>query len=194
MASEKLITGIYGGSFNPIHNGHVAIARQMLRHTDMKEVWLMVSPQNPLKPSSALLDDGLRLDMARRAVAGVEGVTASDYEFALPRPSYTWTTLQSLCRDHPEREFALIIGADNWKLFDRWYHASDIIATHRIFIFPRRGYSVDASSLPSGVSLVDTGLYDMSSTQVRQAVADGDDISKLVPSAIVRMVKKYYAH
>lgn len=189
--TNKIRTGIYGGSFNPIHNGHIAIARAMLDCDAVDEVWLMVSPQNPLKQSADLLDERLRLDMTRRATADIPCVTACDYEFHMPRPSYMWHTLQSLSRDYPDREFTLLIGADNWQVFDRWYHADDIIAHYPIRIYPRRGYDIEASTLPHNVKLVDTGLYDVSSTMVRERIRRGEDVSKLIPASIIKMAKVY---
>ena len=111
---KKIKTGIYGGSFNPIHNGHIAIARKMIELAGLDEVWLMVSPQNPLKHSVDLLDEQLRLDMTRIALEPYPQLKACDYEFHLPRPSYMWHTLQSLTHDYPKREFTLLIAADNW--------------------------------------------------------------------------------
>lgn len=189
--TNKIRTGIYGGSFNPIHNGHIAIARAMLDCDAVDEVWLMVSPQNPLKQSADLLDERLRLDMTRRATADIPCVTACDYEFHMPRPSYMWHTLQSLSRDYPDREFTLLIGADNWQVFDRWYHADDIIAHYPIRIYPRRGYDIEASTLPQDVKLVDTGLYDVSSTMVRERIRRGEDVSQLIPASIMEMAKVY---
>mgnify|MGYP002672163531 FL=1 len=189
--TNKIRTGIYGGSFNPIHNGHIAIARAMLDCGAVDEVWLMVSPQNPLKQSADLLDEQLRLDMTRRATADIPCVTACDYEFHMPRPSYMWHTLQSLSRDYPDREFTLLIGADNWQVFDRWYHADDIIAHYPIRIYPRRGYDIEASTLPQNVKLVDTGLYDVSSTMVRERIRRGEDVSQLIPASIIEMAKVY---
>lgn len=189
--TNKIRTGIYGGSFNPIHNGHITIARAMLDCDAVDEVWLMVSPQNPLKQSADLLDERLRLDMTRRATADIPCVTACDYEFHMPRPSYMWHTLQSLSRDYPDREFTLLIGADNWQVFDRWYHADDIIAHYPIRIYPRRGYDIEASTLPHNVKLVDTGLYDVSSTMVRERIRRGEDVSQLIPASIIEMAKVY---
>lgn len=189
--TNKIRTGIYGGSFNPIHNGHIAIARAMLDCGAVDEVWLMVSPQNPLKQSADLLDEQLRLDMTRRATADIPCVTACDYEFHMPRPSYMWHTLQSLSHDYPDREFTLLIGADNWQVFDRWYHADDIIAHYPIRIYPRRGYDIEASTLPHNVKLVDTGLYDVSSTMVRERIRRGEDVSQLIPASIIEMAKVY---
>lgn len=189
---KKIRTGLYGGSFNPIHNGHIAIARQMIEKARLNEVWFMVSPQNPLKERNTLLDDAKRLEMARKALEEQPRLKACDYEFALPRPSYTWHTLQSLWRDYPDREFVLMIGADNWAHFGRWYHADDIMRTCNILIYPRRGYNVDALSLPARAQLVDTGFYDVSSTEIRQLIKEGRDISRLVPADIVDMAEKYY--
>ncbi len=190
---SKIRTGIYGGSFNPIHNGHIAIARAMTTRAGLDEVWLVVSPQNPLKPAGSLLADEKRLLMAQTAVCGIPGVTATDYEFRLPRPSYMWNTLQSLSRDFPERDFTLLIGADNWAVFHRWYRADDIIAHYPIAIYPRTGYPIDTASLPPNVTLIDTGLYDISSTQVRELIARGGDITGLVPDSVVPLATQFYS-
>ncbi len=185
--------GIYGGSFNPIHNGHVAIARAMLHLAALDEVWLVVSPHNPLKPSGTLLDDDKRLLMARTAVEGIGGIRVSDCEFHLPRPSYMWNTLQHLSHTHADCEFTLLIGADNWAVFNRWHRADDIVANYRIAIYPRSGSPVDTSALPPGVQLYDTGLFDISSTQVRSRIAEGLDISPLVPASIACLAKDFYS-
>lgn len=190
---SKIRTGIYGGSFNPIHNGHIAIARAMIARAGLDEVWLVVSPQNPLKPAGSLLADEKRLLMAQTAVSAIPGVTATDYEFRLPRPSYMWNTLQSLSRDFPERDFTLLIGADNWAVFHRWYRADDIIAHYPIAIYPRTGYPIDTASLPPNVKLIDTGLYDISSTQVRELIARGGDITGLVPDSVVPLATQFYS-
>lgn len=190
---SKIRTGIYGGSFNPIHNGHIAIARAMTTRAGLDEVWLVVSPQNPLKPAGSLLADEKRLLMAQTAVSGIPGVTATDYEFHLPRPSYMWNTLQSLSRDFPERDFTLLIGADNWAVFHRWYRADDIIAHYPIAIYPRTGYPIDTASLPPNVKLIDTGLYNISSTQVRELIARGGDITGLVPDSVVPLATQFYS-
>lgn len=190
---SKIRTGIYGGSFNPIHNGHIAIARAMTTRAGLDEVWLVVSPQNPLKPAGSLLADEKRLLMALTAVSAIPGVTATDYEFHLPRPSYMWNTLQSLSRDFPDRDFTLLIGADNWAVFHRWFRADDIIAHYPIAIYPRTGYPIDTASLPPNVKLIDTGLYDISSTQVRELIARGGDITGLVPDSVVPLATQFYS-
>jgi len=185
--------GIFGGSFNPIHKGHIALARELRRLAALDEVWLMVSPQNPLKQGrSDLLDDQLRYGLARIALHGEKGIVASDYEMHLPKPSYTWNTLQRLKTDFPDHDFTLLIGADNWQLFPRWYRAQDILREHRVVVYPRRGSVVDRASLPVNVTLADTPLLDISSTEIRQRVQRGDTIKNCVPEAIAPLVRRCY--
>ena len=110
-------TGLFGGSFNPIHRGHIHLARQLLRRAHLDEVWFLVSPQNPLKQDMRLAPEEQRLEMVRIALRRFKRLSASDFEFPLPRPSYTWNTLQALSREYPDREFTLLIGGDNWERF-----------------------------------------------------------------------------
>lgn len=192
--AEQVPTGIFGGSFNPIHMGHIGLARDILRLTPLREVWFLVSPLNPFKQQAGdLIADRLRFDMVHRALASEPGLVASDYEFGLPRPSYTWQTLSHLREDYPERLFTLIIGADNWLAFDRWAHPDDILRHHPVIVYPREGYPIDRASLPPRVTLVDTGLYPVSSTAVRHRVAHGQSVDGLVPPAIIPMVEQCYA-
>ena len=174
--------GIYGGSFNPIHRGHIALARQIRRKAHLDEVWFMVSPLNPLKADRGdLLPDELRLALVRKALEGEEGLVACDYEFHLPRPSYTWDTLQALSRDFPQHTFTLVIGADNWLVFDRWAHTADIMAHYPIVIYPREGSPIDVDALPESVRLVQMPLYNVSSTDVRQRIREGRPVRRLLP-------------
>ena len=182
--------GIFGGSFNPIHKGHVALARQLLRRAQLDEGWFLVSPQNPLKPQSSLLDDNMRLEMARLALKDEPHLVASDYEFHLPRPSYTWNTLQHLSKDYPQHRFTLIIGADNWQLFSRWRNSRDILANYSVVIYPRDGYPVDETTLPPNVRLVKTRLYNMSSTLVRQLLAEGKSVRRYLPPKVIDFIKE----
>ena len=185
--------GLFGGSFNPIHSGHIALARQLKELAALDEVWLMVSPQNPLKQGSDdLLDDHLRYCMARIALHGEKGIVASDYELHLPRPSYTWHTLQRLHLDFPDHEFTLLIGGDNWERFDRWRNAADIVATHHIVVYPRRGSTIDTASLPDHVRVVSTRLLDISSTDIRRRVAAGESIRGMVAPVIEPLVRRLY--
>lgn len=191
--AQPVPTGIFGGSFNPVHLGHIGLARDLLRLAGLREVWFMVSPLNPFKQRATdLLDDRLRFDLVRRALAGEAGLVASDYEMGLPKPSYTWQTLARLRNDYADRLFTLIIGADNWLAFDRWSHPDDILRHHPVVVYPREGYPVDRSSLPPGVTLVDTGLYPVSSTAVRRAALLGQPLDGMVPPAIAPLVARYY--
>ena len=185
-------TGIFGGSFNPIHNGHIQLVRQLREAAGLDEVWLRVSPQNPLKEQAGLLADDLRLQMARQALADEPFIEVSDYEFSLPKPSYTWNTLQSLGQDFPDREFVLLIGGDNWERFSRWYRADDIVSNYQIIVYPRRGSDIDLTSLPPTVSVVEAELLDISSTDIRRRVRRGQSITGMVPDSIVQAVEKLY--
>ena len=175
--------GIFGGSFNPIHYGHIALAQAVLKQCELDEVWLMVSPQNPLKKNNSdLLEDTLRFEMAQKALEDIEGVKASDYEFHLPKPSYTWNTLQHLTADFPDNRFVLLIGGDNWAHFERWRHWKDILRHHDIIVYPRDQYS----------GTIDVPLLPVSSTEIRERIKKGESIKGLVPAAIESMVQEYY--
>lgn len=187
---RRTITGIYGGSFNPIHNGHIRLAHSFLEGAGLDEVWLMVSPQNPLKRNGSLIDDDIRLRMVQAALEGCDRLKACDYEFRLPRPSYTWHTLQAISREYADREFVLLIGGDNWQHFGSWYHHDDILQNYRIAIYPRPGSNIDPVSLPEGVTLLDTELIDISSTQVRDMIKNGEDISHLVPPRTAEIISR----
>jgi nicotinate-nucleotide adenylyltransferase len=149
----------------------------------------MVSPQNPLKKADDLLDDDLRMKMARMAVEGVEGIIASDYEMHLPKPSYTWNTLQALSNDYPDREFVLLMGGDNWSLFDRWFHHEDILRNYEIVVYPRRGSGMTDKMLGApSPRIVEAELLDISSTEIRQRIKDGKGIRRMVPKAVADFI------
>ena len=133
--------GIYGGSFNPVHFGHVGLANWVIENTDLDELWLLVSPLNPLKVESQTLkveSEEARLAAVREAIKDIPGLKASDFEFSLPRPSYTANTLRALQHAYPEHEFTLIMGEDNIAIFDRWREYEYILENFRIFVYPRR--------------------------------------------------------
>ena len=130
--------GIYGGSFNPVHFGHVGLAKWVVEHTDLDELWMLVSPNNPLKPAGLLAPEQERLEGVREAVRDIPHVIASDFEFSLPRPSYTANTLRELQKAYPQHEFTLIIGEDNIAIFNQWREYEYIASNFRIFVYPRR--------------------------------------------------------
>lgn len=179
--------GIYGGSFNPIHFGHIGLVRWVLEHTDLDEIWLMVTPNNPLKDSTILADENARLQAAREAVKDIPGVKVSDFEFSLPRPSYTANTLRELQKAYPDYHFVLLIGEDNWQVFDQWREHDFILSHFPIIVYPRRASTIDsvnqqaagttsasAHNNPSIIRrqvnpsfLKDAPYFDISSTELR---------------------------
>lgn len=168
---------IFGGSFNPIHRGHTELANWMLQQDLVDQLWLLVSPLNPLKQScSELLPDEERLRLARLAVneaSHSNQMLVSDFEMTLPRPSYTVHTLRCLRQTYPKFRFSLLIGADNWLAFPRWASPEEIMAHHDIFVYPRPGCDVAlAEQVPPHVHyLADAPLCNISSTQLRNAIS-----------------------
>lgn len=166
--------GIYGGSFNPVHYGHVGLAKWVIENTDLDELWLMVSPNNPLKDAGILAPEEERLAAVREAIKDIKGLEASDFEFSLPRPSYTANTLRELQKAYPEHEFTLVIGEDNIAIFDQWREYEYILANYRIFVYPRvqgtkenLGFRVD--DYKNIIFLQDAPLFDISSTAIRRS-------------------------
>ena len=164
--------GIYGGSFNPVHFGHVGLAKWVIENTDLDELWLLVSPNNPLKPAGLLAPEEERLAAVRKAVKDIPHVKVSDFEFSLPRPSYTANTLRELQKSFPEHEFTLVIGEDNLSIFDHWREYEYILANFRIFVYPRN-HSGEAGLIVKPVKelvfLKNAPLFDISSTAIRRS-------------------------
>lgn len=176
--------GIYSGSFNPVHIGHLALANYLCEFEGVDEVWFLVTPHNPLKEQGELMDDGLRLRLVQLAVEGYPRFRASDFEFHLPRPSYSIHTLEALRRSYPDTEFTLIIGSDNWLCFDRWFEAKRIVSEFGLLIYPRPGFEVDEAMLPPHVRMVHAPCIEVSSTFVRQALRQGKDVRFFLPAKV----------
>lgn len=190
MEGKKLRTGIFGGSFNPIHIGHLALANYLCENGYIDELWFLVSPQNPFKQNQSLLDDNMRLKLVEAAIKGYPRFHVSDFEFSLPKPSYTVTTLNKLSEAYPDRDFYLIIGADNWVAFDRWKSPEEILSRHHVLIYPRLGYEINSESLPPRVKAVDSPLIEVSSTFIRESLAQGKDVRYFLHPSVYEIIEK----
>lgn len=187
--------GLFGGSFNPIHNGHVRLAKSLLQEAALDEVWFLVSPQNPFKQDQQLLDDDKRLQLVRLALKEEPQLMASDFEFHLPKPSYTWNTLQALEREYPERKFTLLIGGDNWEAFDKWYRYEDILKRYPIIVYPREGSKVSGEKFQvSDIQIVETPLINISSTQIRQRLHEGKSVRGLVNTEVAMVIEQEHLY
>lgn len=189
---------IFGGTFDPIHIGHCMVASSVVRSGAADEVWLMVSPRNPFKNDKMLTDEKIRLEMVNLACEGAVGIKGCDFEFSLPRPSYTAATLRALKEHWPENEYRLLIGADNWLLFDRWREPETIVGNFGVIVYPRGGVTIpegfnplpDAGvGMPDKVTvLTDVPEADISSTYIRSTAARGESVRFLVPDNVARFI------
>lgn len=186
--SDRIRTALLGGTFNPLHNGHLTIAQSVLDQHLADEVWMLITPCNPWKTGQDLLDDRIRYDMVASAVKDIPGIQASDFEFSLPKPSYTANTLRSLSASYPDREFILTIGADNWVKFDAWREYDFILRNYSIIVYPRQDYPIE--QLSDNVTLLDCPLMDVSSTRIRQLVKQGQSIDNLVPRVVASIIRQ----
>jgi nicotinate-nucleotide adenylyltransferase len=190
--------GLYFGSFNPIHNGHLAIVGYMTEYTDLDEIWLVVSPHNPLKEKGTLLADHQRLHMVDLAIGDNPKLKACDIEFKLPVPSYTIETLTYLKEKHPGNEFELVMGEDNLYTLHKWKNALELIAKCKIYVYPRQ--DVEKPSHPlldqildkADIQFVKAPLMEISGTFIRKGMKEGKDLSYFVPPAVWRYIKEMH--
>lgn len=176
--------GLFFGSFNPVHIGHMALANYMLSYTDMDEVWLVVSPQNPLKTKSQLLDENKRLLLVNLAIDDNKGIRSSNIEFKLPQPSYTINTLVHLKEKHLTYKFSLIMGRDNLQTFNKWKNHEQILKGYHIYVYPRPGAKASEFDTHPNVHLTEAPLMDISSTFIRKAIKEKKDIRFFLPQKV----------
>lgn len=181
---------IFSGSFNPIHIGHLALANYICEQNWVDELWFMVTPHNPLKSIEYLLPDSDRLEMVKLAIHNYPRFKASDFEFNLPQPSYSINTLNKLREVYPDYEFFLVIGADNWAVFDKWKSADDIIHNYNLLIYPRPGYKIDNEKLPHQVHYINTPQLEVSSTFIRNSFKEGKDMRYFLHPAVYQYIIK----
>lgn len=186
--------GIFSGSFDPIHIGHAMLANYALQWGGLDEVWMLVSRRNPLKNNTVASDED-RLEMVRLALEDCKGVKASDFEFYLPEPSYTYETLCDLRKNYPEHSFSLIIGSDNFVIFDKWRNYDKILNEFKLIVYPRPGYSVEGMPVTENVTILDEAPQVLiSSTFIRDAIKNGKNLNFFLPDKVSTYIdfKKLY--
>ena len=188
--------GIFGGSFDPIHTGHAIIAHHIISNGVVDRLWMMVSPLNPLKiDKKRQVADTDRLRMVEMVTHHMEHVETSAFEFTMPKPSYTIDTLNALQAKFPDDEFYLVIGGDNWEVFDKWRNCEEILAKYHLLIYPRLGYEVIIpEELKDRVTLVDAPIIELSSTQIRERLAEGQSVRYYVPDEVLNYIESKHLY
>jgi nicotinate-nucleotide adenylyltransferase len=181
--------GLFFGSFNPIHMGHLIIANLMAETTDLKKVWFVVSPQNPFKPSKGLLHEFDRYDMVRAAIFNNFNLEVSDIEFHLPKPSYTIHTLVHLHEKFPDKEFKIIMGEDNLASFTRWKNYERILEDYGLYVYRRPNVQLSELHSHPNVTFVEAPLLDISATFIRNCIRNKQSVRYLVPDVVEEMIR-----
>lgn len=183
--------GIFSGSFNPIHIGHLMLANYIVEFTEIDEVWFLVSPHNPLKDDAELLDENERFRMVKLALEKYPKLKASDFEFQMPRPSYTINTLEALTQTYADDEFTLIIGADNWRDFEKWKDYDRIAKEYKIKVYPRLDFRVSIPSrYKTKVETLDSPIIEVSSTFIRESILLDKNIRAFLPEEVYNYVEE----
>jgi len=183
--------GLFFGSFNPVHTGHLMIASFMAENTKIDKIWFIVSPQNPFKKNNDLLDENKRLELLKLAVNGDNRFEVCDIEFKMERPSYTIKTLDVLASKYPEHNFSLIMGGDNYEEFHKWKDYERILTNNKIFVYSRRGFAENSLLLNHpNISILDIPFIDISSTYIRQNIKKEKSIKYFVPDKVEELILK----
>ena len=176
--------GLYFGSFNPVHHGHLIIASYLQQNTDLDQVWMVVSPQNPFKENHTLLNEYQRLALVRLAVEGEINIKAIDIEFRLPKPSYTIDTLTYLEEKYPQHEFAVIMGSDGLQNLDKWKSSEILIKRYPIYVYERPGFQIDTKLNINNLNVSKAPMLEISASLLRRMIQAGKSIRYLVPDAV----------
>ncbi len=175
--------GLYFGSFNPIHIGHLIIANHLLNATDLQQVWLVISPHNPLKKSASLLNEYQRLHLVQKAIEGENKLKASSVEFHLPKPSYTIDTLTYLQEKFPDHSFSVIMGSDSLGNIDKWKNYQTLLKQYELYIYQRPGFEVSKEQ-PANIHILNAPLLEISSTRIRELIKANKSIRYLLPEVV----------
>lgn len=186
---RQIKTGIFSGSFNPIHIGHLALANWLCEYEALDEIWFVITPLNPLKQGKELIDNRLRLEMAQAAIDAYPKFKVSDFEFSLPEPTYTIDTLRALSRHYPHHAFYFIMGADNWQSIHRWKEYESLLDEYPILIYPRKGFEIQIPEHYPHIRSVDAPLMEISSTFIREAYKAGKDVRFFLPEGVRKFFK-----
>ena len=188
--------GLYLGTFNPIHNGHIALANYFINNTDLDEVWVVLTPQNPFKKNNNLIQDNHRLEMANNTFNHLKNIKVSDIEFQLDKPNYTIDTINRLSKDFPTQQFTLLIGEDNLVNFHHWKDYSKILDLVEVYVYPRTtDINIDQELITNNkINILDAPKIETSSDQIRKRIKEGDDIQSYLPKEIYKYIieKKLY--
>ena len=182
--------GLFFGSFNPIHNGHLIIVNHILNETDLHKIWFVISPLNPFKTSDTLLNEYDRFHLVQKAIEGDLRLKASDIEFTLPKPSYTIHTLAYLKEKYPEHVFTLIMGSDGFQNLDKWKNAELIARDYTIIIYKRPGFDI-INKLNASILVLEAPLLSISATYIRKLIERGKSIKYLVPPAVEEEITSF---
>ncbi len=185
--------GLYFGSFNPVHVGHLIIANHFLNETDLEKIWFIVSPHNPLKNEKGLLNEFHRLQLVRLATEEDNRIKVSDIEFSLPKPSYTVNTLAYLAEKNPEHVFCIIMGSDSFQNIDKWKNYEVILKNYPIYVYPRPGFEI-RNPMNTDLKIVSAPLLEISATLVRNNIRSGKSVRYLLPDKVLEEIEKggYY--
>lgn len=181
--------GLFFGSFNPIHHGHLMLANYLVEYTDLQEVWFVVSPHNPLKDKKTLLADYHRLDMVSMAIDDYPRFRVSDIEFRMPKPSFTIDTLVRLSEKHPGKLFSVICGMDSLQSFHKWKNFEQILENYHLIVYPRKNHIASALENHPAVQIVQAPEIEVSSSFIRQGIWEGKDLSFFVPAKVYRYIQ-----
>ncbi|CAN5823945.1 nicotinate (nicotinamide) nucleotide adenylyltransferase [soil metagenome] len=185
--------GLYFGSFNPVHVGHLIIANHVINNTDIDQLWFVVSPQNPFKPSSSLLNEYHRLHLVKSAIEGENKLKASNIEFSLPKPSYTVDTLAYMKEKYAQHQFAIIMGSDSFCNLSKWKNYENIIKHHQLYIYEREGFPI-TNSIEADITILKAPILQISSTKIREMIKEGKSIRYLVTDIVKEEIEanNYY--